>query len=121
MIGSTNPLAGRRILVVEDDYLIARYIADVLEQSGVEVIGPAENVETALRLVSDTPHLDGAMLDLDLRGKAAFPVADLLQARGVPFVFMTGYDSSMISAHYKDVRHCGKPVDLKRIVKLLFG
>lgn len=114
-------LAGRKILVVEDDYMIASDLADALRDAGAEVIGPAPSIEAALRLVRAAPEMDAALLDVNLRGEMAFPVADALERRGVPFVFATGYDRAVIPARYAHVTRCEKPVHLAGLARALFG
>lgn len=86
-------LAGWRILVVEDEPLLAIEVEQTLRAAGSEVLGPAGTLAEALRLVGegDGGRLDAAVLDVNLGGQAAFPVADLLVRRGVPVVFATGY------------------------------
>lgn len=114
-------LAGRRVLVVEDEYFIAEEIKQTFEASGAEVLGPVSTVQAALGLLDQTPELDGAVLDLNLRGEMAYPVADALIARGVPFVFATGYDAVYIPARYRAVTRCEKPVEVRHIAQALFG
>jgi CheY-like chemotaxis protein len=112
-------LAGRRILVVEDEYLIMTDIASSLEQAGAEVVGPAATVDEALRLVGDPSRIDAALLDINLRGVMAFPVADALADRGVPFVFSTGYDRSILPPRYAKAAFCEKPSELSQIIRTL--
>jgi DNA-binding response OmpR family regulator len=101
-------------LVVEDDYLIAADLAEHLAEFGVEVIGPVCSVEAALNLVNTlSVELDGASLDVNLRGERVYPVADALRARHVPFVFSTGYDAGVVPPPYRDIPRCAKPVDMK--------
>jgi CheY-like chemotaxis protein len=88
--GALQGLAGRRILVVEDDPLIAMLEEDLMLRLGCQVIGPAATLAEALALAA-TSSPQGALLDVNLRGEAVFPVADLLAKAGVPFVFVTGY------------------------------
>ena len=83
-------LAGRRILIVEDEALVAMLVEDALLDAGAEVIGPVATVAEAMALL-DAGSPDGAVLDLNLAGETSTPVADLLAARGVPFVVATGY------------------------------
>ena len=92
----TSALAGRRLLVVEDEYFLAAELVEALSADGAKVIGPAASVDDALDLLDDTAQLDGAVLDLNLQGEMAFPVADALMERDIPFVFLTGYDQSVI-------------------------
>ncbi|MGF1627658.1 MAG: response regulator [Alphaproteobacteria bacterium] len=111
---------GKRLLVVEDEYLVATDLACALEAMGVMVVGPAGTVEDALDLVeSDGGRLDGAVLDINLRGERVYPVADALTARGVPFVFATGYDMATVPETYAQVPRCEKPVDRARLTRLL--
>lgn len=84
-------LGGRRILVVEDESLVAMLIETILEDLGGETVGPLASVEEALAFLGDAPALDAALLDVNLAGRQVFPVAEALAASGVPFVFSTGY------------------------------
>lgn len=117
----TGTLTGRRLLVVEDEYFLAEDIVRGLEDRGAQVVGPVGTIDDALDLIDETQHLDGAVLDLNLRGEMAYPVADALAERGVPFVFATGYDSAVIPPQYKGVTRCEKPVDAPKIARALFG
>jgi DNA-binding response OmpR family regulator len=110
----------RRVLLVEDDYYIARAQTRALSLYRVQVIGPAATLDDALRLAADE-QLDGAVLDINLRGLNVYPVADLLQSRGVPFVFLTGYDDPPIPAQLQAMPWCQKPVGVGKLVELLFG
>lgn len=85
-------LAGRRVLVVEDEPLVAMEMEEALHGIGCEVVGPAGTVEEALRLAqAEAGQLDAAVLDVNLNGRPSFPIADLLASRDVPVVFATGY------------------------------
>src|SRR3978361_396791 len=87
-------LGGRCLLVVEDEDVVAADLAAALELLGAEVVGPAGSVEEALTLVeNEGGRLDGAVLDINLRNERVYPVADVLAARGGPFVFTTRYDA----------------------------
>ncbi|WP_298260372.1 response regulator [Bradyrhizobium sp.] len=112
-------LHGRRILVVEDEYLLADDLRQTLEKLGVEVVGPVANVAQALKLLQSGDALDGAMLDVNLQGDSVFPVLDLLRERGVPFVLTTGYDGWALPGPYADAPRCTKPLDMRRLSKLL--
>jgi CheY-like chemotaxis protein len=111
----------RRVLLVEDDYLLATGIADACAQLGVETVGPAGSVGQALELVEHGGRLDAAVLDINLRGDVIYPVADALRARGVPFVFATGYEQQAIAERYRDVASFRKPIDPSRVLRALFG
>ena len=90
MSDPARPLADRRVLVLEDEYLIAMDLKGWLQDAGASVVGPAPKVKTALELIErDAP--DAAVLDVNLgEGSTAYPVADRLSALGVPFLFATG-------------------------------
>lgn len=120
MAEQPQSLAGRRILIVEDEYLIAMDLALELGDLGAEVVGPAGSVDEALELIeAEGAQLDSAVLDVNLRDERVYPVADALLARGVTFVFASGYDATLMPAAYADVPRCGKPVDKSMIVRLL--
>jgi CheY-like chemotaxis protein len=114
-------LRGHRLLVVEDEYLVASDLACALEDRGVHVVGPAGSIEEALALVAREDDIDGAILDINLRGQLAYPVADALRARGVPFVFATGYEAWIIPDAYADVPRVDKPVNTRALTRLLAG
>ncbi|MCR0983841.1 response regulator [Roseomonas populi] len=112
-------LTGRRVIVVEDDYLIADEMRELLEDSGAEVVGPAPTVQDALNLLGRPGAIDGAVLDVNLRGEPSYGVADALLARGVPFVFVTGYGSGVIPQRYAGGGRCEKPVGIEAITRAL--
>ncbi|MBC7668572.1 response regulator [Caulobacter sp. DWR2-3-1b2] len=107
------------ILVVEDEYLLADELATNLSDAGAVVIGPVATVEDALALIDAEPRIDGAVLDANLQGALSFPVADRLLERGVPFVFTTGYNRSMIPSPYREIVRCDKPVDLAQVARVI--
>ncbi|BAQ18606.1 two-component system regulatory protein [Methyloceanibacter caenitepidi] len=86
-------------MVVEDQAPIALQLEDMLLESECEVVGPASRVGQALRLLSDNA-VDAAVLDLNVAGELVYPVADALEARGLPYVFATGYDPSDVAGRY---------------------
>ncbi len=92
-------LSGRRILVVEDDLMIAMLIDDVLKEAGCDVVGPLPRLAPALQAAS-SERLDGALLDINLAGELVSPVADRLIERGVPFLFLTGYGWHMLPERF---------------------
>jgi DNA-binding LytR/AlgR family response regulator len=117
----SHALAGRRVLVVEDEYLLAAEVVKDIKALGAEVIGPVATIDDALDLLAETERLDAALLDLNLCGEMAFPIADALMERRVPFVFATGYDRFAIPPRYVDVRRFEKPVDIRAVVGALSG
>lgn len=105
---SDEPLAGRRILIVEDEAMIALLIQDVLTELGTTVIGPAARIEEALALARSA-QIDLAALDLNLGGNPVYPVAEALAARAIPFVFMTGYGQLGIAEPWRSRPSIAKP------------
>ena len=97
-----------RILIVEDEMLVAMNIEDMLLDLGHEVAGLAGRLEPALALARDA-EIDVAMLDVNLAGEQSFPVADALIERGVPFLFATGYGLKGIPERYRDRPVLQKP------------
>jgi CheY-like chemotaxis protein len=84
-------LSGRRVLVVEDEMMIAMLVEDMLAELGCAVVGPAHALETALDLARSESDIDAALLDVNLAGQPVFAVADALREKGVPAIFSTGY------------------------------
>jgi len=119
MTASSVGFRGRRVLIAEDEYLLASKMVEELAKLGVETIGPASTVKRALDLVEHCGPLDAAMLDIKLRNEMIFPVADALRARGVPFVFTSGYNQKIIPDRYKDVVRYEKPFDVAQIARVV--
>jgi CheY-like chemotaxis protein len=109
---------GRRILVVEDVLLIAELLVDQLVAWGFEVVGPAGRLAQALQLAAARP-LDCALLDVNLAGEYCFPVADALRARGIPFLFVTGYDEDIIPLGYRFVPRLQKPLEVAQLARMI--
>ncbi|CAM3822167.1 response regulator [Bordetella bronchialis] len=114
-------LHDRRILIVEDEYLLASHLRSELEDAGAVVIGLAGNVRDALAMVESARSPHCAVLDINLGGESVLPVADALLARGVPFVFATGYDESAIPPRYRSAPRCGKPIDMRQLLHAIHG
>jgi DNA-binding NtrC family response regulator len=103
-------LTGRRVLVVEDEYLLASDLAAALERESAEVIGPVPSVAQAMALIAARPDIELALLDVNLGGELVYPVADALAERGVPFLLLTGYEANAIPSRYESVPRLEKPV-----------
>lgn len=110
-------LSERRILIVEDEYLLAEDLQGELTDAGAVVVGMASNVTDALEIISSEGELDAAVLDVNLGGTPVFPVADRLLDKGIPFVLTTGYDASAIPQRFRDVLRCEKPFHVKAVVR----
>jgi two-component SAPR family response regulator len=113
-----RPLDGWRILLVEDQYLIAAEIRRLVQSMGGEAIGPANTVEKALGLLDPTP--DFAILDINLGSHSVWPLVDALKERSVPLVLASGYDHFMVPDEHQDVARLRKPlsrIELARVVR----
>lgn len=107
-----------RILVVEDTYFIADDIVAALRDAGALVVGPAPNRRVALSLLA-SERVDAAVLDINLHGESAYEIADMLMARGKPFVFASGYGRTSIPDAYRDIALWEKPFDSGTLIATL--
>jgi CheY-like chemotaxis protein len=108
-----------RVLVVEDEYLLADDLRREIEAAGAEVLGPAASVGAALRLLDGPDRADAAVLDVNLGGDSVYPVARALRRLGVPFVFLTGFDPWALPRDFADAPHYEKPVDARQVLRAL--
>ena len=113
-----NNLSALRILIVEDEYYVADDLARALEGLGATVLGPVATLEEAERLVAEG-RFDCAVLDMNLRGEMAFPIADRLEAQGIPFVVASGYNSASLPDRFSAVPRVEKPYDPAQVVAIL--
>jgi two-component SAPR family response regulator len=118
-MADTNTFGGKRILVVEDDYLIVTEMVQELQARGADVIGPIADLGKAFERLDALSGIEGAILDINLQGQLVYPLADELMRRGLPFVFATGYDNSTIPERYASIRRFMKPVDVREVAKAL--
>jgi len=118
---SMSPVRGKRILVVEDEYMIADDLALELREASVEVIGPAASLPQAMRLIAQTERLDAAILDINLRETLAYPLMDQLIEAGVRVLISSGYDEAMIPERYRHLPRCEKPVSPRRLLLAIEG
>lgn len=107
-----------RILIVEDEMLVAMLVEDVVLDLGHEVVGPAMRLEDALRAV-DEQDFDFAILDINLAGKQSFPVADRLTQRGTPFMFASGYGAAGLADPYRTAPILQKPFSSEQVETIL--
>jgi CheY-like chemotaxis protein len=116
-----RPLEGRQILVVEDQYLLARDVCEWLESAGAEIVGPAPDSKKACELL-DKRTVDSAVVDINLGRGPSYEVASRLYERDVPFVFATGYDQAAIPEEFQSAPRLEKPFkgpDLVQAVRAL--
>jgi CheY-like chemotaxis protein len=100
--------AGLRVLLVEDESMVALLLEDMLAELGHEVVGPVARLDKALEM-AQRQKLDAALLDVNLNGEEIYPVAEVLAAREIPFVFITGYGRNVLGAPYRDRPTLQKP------------
>lgn len=112
-----STLANRRILVVEDEFLVSIMLCDMLIAASADVVGPAANVASALQLIAEN-KIDAAVLDMNLNGQWVDPVAEELALRRIPFVFTTGYGSNDRSRKF-GARTIEKPYSLETVAEQL--
>jgi DNA-binding response OmpR family regulator len=107
-----------RILIVEDNMLVAEVLCELMTEQGYRVIGPCARLSGALKLAA-REAIDAALLDINLAGEPCCPLADLLRRKGVPFAFLTGYGGTVIPAAFRDVPILTKPVNPPDIVDVM--
>ncbi len=115
---ASSDLAGRRVLVVEDTFLVAEMITDVLESAGCVIVGPAARLAQGLSL-APTAAIDFALLDVNLSGEQSFPIAAVLQGRGVPFAFLTGYGEDAVPREFRGTPCINKPFQSSQLLRVL--
>jgi PAS domain S-box-containing protein len=115
-----SSLSGMRLLVVEDELLVSMLIEEILTGLGASVAGPFVRLADGLA-AAKAEHFDGAVLDINLAGEQADPLADLLLAKGVPFVFITGYQRESLDRRYANVPVLQKPIDAAALEGVLLS
>lgn len=111
--------SNRRLLIVEDDYFWADELRRGALSDGAVVLGPTASLPAAMALVDAEAALDGAIVDLSLRGRWSYALADRLIDRRVPFLFVTGFDACVVPARYAAVPRFEKPVTVGRVLEAL--
>ena len=107
-----------RVLVVEDESLLAETLCDLLQDAGLEPVGPAATVAAALRLI-EQGRIDAALLDIRLKRETSFPVAHLLRQRGIPWVFLTSYQQHQLPEDLADATVIEKPFSPPALVEIV--
>ena len=109
-------LAGKHILIVEDEYFIAADLARAIEAEDATILGPFCDVALALASARDN-HIDAALLDVNLNGERCYPVAELLEDRAVPFLFVTGYDRTALPERFRSAPRLTKPFSTEAVLR----
>ena len=110
--------SGRRVLLVEDEFMVALLIEGELAGLGCEIIGPVGRLDKALE-IAQREAVDVAILDVNINGDEVYPVAEALAARGIPFVFVSGYGRQGLRAPYRDRPTLQKPFRVDDLVGVL--
>lgn len=108
-------LRNRRILIVEDECLVAYELERALRRCGANVAGPVGTLDGALGEIVSGSGIDAVVLDLRLHDEETFQLADGLRATGIPFIFASGYDGSVVPERHQSVVRFEKPCDLNRL------
>lgn len=111
-------LDGARVLIVEDEFMVAALLEDTLQAFGCEVVGPAARIDEALALL-EREEIDAAVLDVNIAGEQVFPVADVLERRGIPFVFATAYGRGGVAEAHRTHEILQKPYELRSLRRAL--
>jgi DNA-binding response OmpR family regulator len=110
----------RRVLVVEDEWLIANEVEQDLNEAGFSIVGPVGSVERALEAI-EAGRIDAAVLDVRLQSEDSYPVAERLQERKIPFLFITGYASGEIADRYRRHACLQKPFSSRGLLEAVAG
>jgi DNA-binding response OmpR family regulator len=116
----STPPAPCKVLIVEDETLIAMLVEDMLVDLGYEVLGPATRLQRALEMAREE-SFDVALLDINLASEQSFPVALVLRERGIPFIFATGYGSKGLDERFRDEITLQKPFEMRQLEQAIFS
>lgn len=116
----TTRLAGKKVLIVEDETLISMLFEDILSDLECQVVGPAMNLRQAIELAKEAA-IDVAVLDVNLAGDPIWPVAEILAERGVPMVFSSGYGTSSLPDRWRNYPALPKPFSYNEVAIVLGG
>jgi DNA-binding response OmpR family regulator len=112
------PLNGARVLIVEDEYYIADDLRRTLHAAGAKVVGPVSTLVSADDAIS-VGEFDCAVIDLNLHGESALPIADRLAREGRSFAIATGYGSDVVPDRHKEVPRIEKPFDPRALLEVI--
>jgi two-component SAPR family response regulator len=111
-------LTGCRVLVVEDEFFLAADLEDALDHSGADIVGPLSSVDTALAQL-ERAEIDLAVVDINLGGDMAYPLADALLRNNVPFLFASAYDRADVPSRFCEIPHVTKPYAMDDLIHTL--
>jgi len=117
-VADAGDLAGLRVLVAEDEMLVSMLIEEALTDRQCTIVGPYSRVSDALE-AARTLAVDAAVLDINLAGTMVYPVAEVLSARGIPFLLLSGYGSEAVAVKHASWRVCSKPFRLEDLIAML--
>jgi FixJ family two-component response regulator len=112
--------AGAKLMIVEDEFLIGEDLAHGPRKEGIDVLGPYNSIARAIEALSGNEPIGAAILDLNIRGRVAFDLAEKLNERNIPFIFYTGYDSVIIPEKFRQIGRVRKPAGWQEIKRALF-
>ncbi len=107
--------AGLRVMIAEDEFLVALSLEEDLRRHGCDIVGPFSRMDEA-RAAAQSEAIDVALLDINMNGEMAFPVADALAARGIRFMFLSGYGATTFPERYRDAPRVPKPYDPSALI-----
>src|SRR5215217_4653062 len=123
MRSNGRPWHGGRVLVCDDNLLMADVVGELLRECGLEPIGAVGRLESAMQMACERA-LDGAILDINLNGRSCFPVCAILSARHIPFMFLTGYPHAAVPIEYRGASLVSKPfepTEMKEVLAQMLG
>ncbi len=115
-MSTSDKLKGCRVLIVEDEYLLAHDLEQALKLQGASIVGPIGQFDAAYRRAA-RDHFDVAIIDVNLRGEPAYPIAHELMRQRIPFVFYSGYEPNVIPERFAGVSLWRKPVNTSQLVE----
>jgi DNA-binding response OmpR family regulator len=117
-LNAASFLSGKSILLVEDEFLLALQLEELLQSHGGAVRGPYRKLDDAMN-AAQREVFDFAILDINLSGTMVYPLADQLLARGIPFLFLTGYSQANMPEQFHGVTRLNKPCDPAQLIATL--